>query len=345
MNIVYNESFEFINALYAVGQESMIRKMLKAKPLINYDKQFDTMLKKIKKNTSEQLMKSIKYFYDIHGIGYLVYNLIFIYEKQNSCNQMPVDIFVEALTSLTYENALGYLISSNFNIDYLTLDANLASNKMNDLLDLVVLPETNRQKRLKDLLENHELFQELIQSTTDFYNKVYIKLKSEIDHLCSDGVLLYQSIFDKNPEAFYSYYLGNSDPLTENDSVHISFFSQIGLHDYESKWEKRRCIILGIHHCDLFTHLDPLNKLAYYYKVLSDPKRLELIRLIARRPYFGQELASALNIAVSTTSYHLNMLMDIQLVKTNREYKKVYFSFNKEEYIKINQLFDLYLDS
>ncbi|MDN5352047.1 MAG: hypothetical protein PWQ12_967 [Clostridiales bacterium] len=342
MRIRYDESFEFITALFAVGQECLLKALVKSKPFTRTDLRFENTLKRIKRLTPKPLLKEIEYFYDLDGIGYILYNVIFLSRKKNA-NGPTLSEYITAIKKLTHRDALMYIAASNYRMDFKKIDPETIEEQLKSVAETTALPESDRRKRILDFIENPSLLNALIECTTVFYETVYKKIKGDIDAFCTEGVAFYQKIYEENPEQFFNRYLGGGQPYGAKDEIHISFFTQIGLHDYESKWEKRHLFLLGIRHAELLEGLDPVNQIAYYHKVLSDPKRIELIGLISKRPYYGQELASALGLATSTTSYHLNMLMDLNLVSTSRNKKKVYFRFNREAYEHFNDLFESHL--
>lgn len=61
-------------------------------------------------------------------------------------------------------------------------------------------------------------------------------------------------------------------------------------------------------------------------KVLGNPRRLELLDLLAQGPRSVDELASAAGVGVSTCSAHLQTLREAGLVETRRQGKRVYYS-------------------
>lgn len=61
-------------------------------------------------------------------------------------------------------------------------------------------------------------------------------------------------------------------------------------------------------------------------KVLGNPKRLELLDLLAQGPRSVDDLASAAEVGVSTCSAHLQTLREAGLVDTRREGKRIFYS-------------------
>jgi DNA-binding transcriptional ArsR family regulator len=64
---------------------------------------------------------------------------------------------------------------------------------------------------------------------------------------------------------------------------------------------------------------------AALFGLLADPTRLHMLRLLATRPYYGQELASALNISGATTTHHTNELIRAGVVTIERQAHRTYF--------------------
>ncbi|HEY0772605.1 MAG TPA: metalloregulator ArsR/SmtB family transcription factor [Nocardioidaceae bacterium] len=77
---------------------------------------------------------------------------------------------------------------------------------------------------------------------------------------------------------------------------------------------------------------DPASKQALYAefaavgKVLGNPKRLELLDLLAQGPRSVEDLASAAGLGMSTCSAHLQSLREAGLVDTRREGKRIFYS-------------------
>lgn len=61
-------------------------------------------------------------------------------------------------------------------------------------------------------------------------------------------------------------------------------------------------------------------------KALGNPKRLELLDLLAQGPRSVDDLASAAELGMSTCSAHLQTLREAGLVETRREGRRIYYS-------------------
>jgi DNA-binding transcriptional ArsR family regulator len=73
-------------------------------------------------------------------------------------------------------------------------------------------------------------------------------------------------------------------------------------------------------------------KLADDLKVLSDPKRLEIIRMISRRPTFAKVLAARLNLTTATVSRHVELLKSANLIRETKQDRVKYLSLHDENF-------------
>lgn len=73
------------------------------------------------------------------------------------------------------------------------------------------------------------------------------------------------------------------------------------------------------------TALAPEDRYATLFGALADPSRLRLVRLLAERPQYGQELAAALGMSAPTISHHIGALMRAGLVAIERQSHRTYY--------------------
>ena len=74
-----------------------------------------------------------------------------------------------------------------------------------------------------------------------------------------------------------------------------------------------------------------------FFKVLSEEKRIEIIKSLALRPAIGSDLAKQVGLTNATASYHLTMLMGIGLTEYERIGQKLHYILNKD---MLKDLFD-----
>lgn len=81
-------------------------------------------------------------------------------------------------------------------------------------------------------------------------------------------------------------------------------------------------------------------EIALRFKALSDPTRLRILGLLARRAHHGEELASSLGLSPSTVSHHLKLLRQAGMVSITRENPYVLFRMRPETLRTLGSLFE-----
>ncbi len=75
---------------------------------------------------------------------------------------------------------------------------------------------------------------------------------------------------------------------------------------------------------------DPAERWASVYAALADPTRVRIVRLLAERPRYGQELAAALHISGATISHHMDALTHAGILALERRSHRTYFTLQGE---------------
>jgi len=75
-------------------------------------------------------------------------------------------------------------------------------------------------------------------------------------------------------------------------------------------------------------------------RILTDERRFKVLQLLKKQPFYGYELAQALDVSNSTVSHHLSSLVAHKFVRSVRKENKVYYEVNKDEIQKVLQQFE-----
>lgn len=67
------------------------------------------------------------------------------------------------------------------------------------------------------------------------------------------------------------------------------------------------------------------------FKALADETRLQMLKLLLQRPWYGHELAQRLEISNSTVSHHISILALCGMVKTYKKENRVYYELDAGE--------------
>lgn len=66
-------------------------------------------------------------------------------------------------------------------------------------------------------------------------------------------------------------------------------------------------------------------------KLLCDKSKVDILKLTAKKPCYGKEIAAELNLTTATISYHVNALIKNGLLRTELSSNRVYYSINHEK--------------
>ncbi len=71
-----------------------------------------------------------------------------------------------------------------------------------------------------------------------------------------------------------------------------------------------------------------LNRIAGYFKVLSDCSRIRILTLLLNDEYCVNDLAACLGMSKSAVSHQLRILRSERLVKSHRAGKQIFYSIS-----------------
>lgn len=91
------------------------------------------------------------------------------------------------------------------------------------------------------------------------------------------------------------------------------------------------------------TDSEELDAIKHAMKVISDPTRLSILRMIYANPMFGKEIAAKLGLTTATVSHHLESLKKVALIHVERDKNTKYFSANQRAFNMLIQNLDKYI--
>jgi DNA-binding transcriptional ArsR family regulator len=199
--------------------------------------------------------------------------------------------------------------------------------------------KTNDEKgKLLECMDNpEETKQRLSFFFKQFYEKSYLQVESIVLNEIKEAEKQYKKIMESNPEEFITKYFFNFFKI-ENKSwnyklnIHLSLFLNIyfwtvNLHDYK---EKQGWVVIGIRTYKFFYQKEAFEKVDRFLKVLGDKRRVDIVKMLSYKPYYGYEIAAKLELTPATVNYHINLLMDAGILTFDREENKVYYTLNKD---------------
>lgn len=357
---------EICNTLYYIANENMINsEMRKNFKVVNFDQYCDNELKHLmdfiynfKKRNTIPLDRICKYFSNIEAdqnyeeILYIA-GLIFdgmTLEDINKAKTTIEKLEEDQLRIYTIKEIIESFEANNnaLEIDELDKDDNLMDTFIS-YVDSVSIKESAKwnlflicQHPRKYLLE----LIEIIIDSVDNFNKSFVVLNKDFLKVKNE---LQEKINDNNNYISDITGIKGIDVWGTSIKVYISMirFSNVTIRTVSgnkiiSKTEKSDYIYFGWKFMELMKISKEKNGerelLLDRFKCLSDKSKFKILTLLKKRPMYGQEIASEMNLTTATVSYHMNALVLTEFVLIQRIDNKIFYSVNSikiEEFINV----------
>ncbi|MBN1624202.1 MAG: winged helix-turn-helix transcriptional regulator [Clostridia bacterium] len=132
--------------------------------------------------------------------------------------------------------------------------------------------------------------------------------------------------------------------ISTRTSVTITFLNEFAVNKIDQ--DDSTLIVLGYRYKEALDAIGVDSSRANmerFLKAFSEENRITMIRMITESPRFVGELAEITNLAISTTSYHLDMLMAAGILDHKVEEKKAFYTMRSDYvadmFMKISEVF------
>lgn len=347
INLVVHPPMELMYALFAIGTRKQFFNML-SEFGIAPDGEMTQRLDALTGGMSPFLAQELNYFYDISGLGYLLYKSILRHVSANDPGEVISLLETDGPRQLIHD-MMGSVCKGTYPSSGLTLEDYAG---MAELVKTTVFHDEERKRRTLELLahpgEGHARFVFLLKH---FYNSFYRPLESKVLEELNRRLPEYQRLYEEDAERFLSSFLNVSAAKEEGERissgleqpegavVHLSFFKGVGWHTYRLEDGKGpRWFVMGLDSDKAAEIGAAATQAVNFFKTLADPKRIEIIRLLSERTYYGQELAEVLEVTPATISYHMTFLLNQNIAVYERSENRYYYSLNREVLDRLFQL-------
>ena len=334
-----NTCLEFACALRMVGKKEMMSNIAREMNF-NTHKRDEELVEALEKGMSKYIKTEIEYFFSICSIEAILAAFVADYDNIENVNEL-LKLIERADETILFKYLGGIFISeqlSKFNIDWNGLKDNL--DKMKCYIEECDAEESTAKERLLECFENpEETKQRLCFLFKQFYQKSYQPIEEEVLSEIRKVEDEYRITFNSSPQAFIERYFFNFFKVENGQwdykfNIHLSLFLQVyfwnvNIHDYKEKcgWN-----VLGIRTNEFYFKKEAKDRVDRFLKVLSDKRRVDIIKLLSYKSYYGYEIAAKLELTPATVNYHINFLMDADIISFDREENKVYYTLNKDKF-------------
>lgn len=345
LHLCFNPLIEFIITMQTVAREHSLQETIQNHQVL-IDPDYMDWAGQMRSKLSRYLQQELTYFIgDDHFHCQFDFVFIQLFKEHPDAS---VEKFITLFQQLTETEILATMVESVFR-DRLKglLGENIEWDYVKQSPDAMLThmrqwpSETEEIKdKLIECLEHPKETKRRYESMIEqIYENIYKPFAERIHMKCKAGIKKYELLFSEDLERnFGSVVKLDPSAIDRTTNVHISFMGQVTMnYERDDRAGYRDWIILGINNDRHFLEDVEREIIEKFLKVLSDKRRLEIVDLLLTKAWYGHELAHELNLTPAAISYHMNFLIEIDLVKLTRSDNRLYYSLDKE---KVRSLFD-----
>lgn len=325
---------EFVYALNFIANEESLYKFYLEFNFIPSE-QFKQLTEEMKGNLSKHMRNELLYFFEWRDMLHILGKVIL---ENGEIKTVPD--FIDFIGNMHEKELLSYIMrqvlcGENSFSESLACwnDCGHITGNIKQLISDMDDKSDEEKEKLNECVENpSEIKSRLYFLITQFYQRCYKPVEGK---LLAESVLAqekYEKLFHADSEYFYREFLSKFEDFEYKKLViHISYFTQIRPWLFHMKpYNNALWVSLGIYTEHYPRKVFITARVQKFVKILSDKKRFEMVELLGKKPHYVYELAAELELTPPTVSYHLNSLMDLNLVSVERGNNKTYYSLKKE---------------
>lgn len=185
--------------------------------------------------------------------------------------------------------------------------------------------------------------EQIVQMYRRFYEQHFRQLESLLIEKLTGIVEQHQRVLEEHPKEFMEEILWmKEEEYGRIDDIQFTV-TWIGELSHSVSFDQNRIAgIYGFGYLQRFDKEFMKMQTIKLFKVLSDDRRLEILRMVGKKPRYATELAKELGLTKATVSYHMNLIIEQGLVTIRVEQNRVYYDLNTERLNK--QLGDVIKD-
>lgn len=238
--------------------------------------------------------------------------------------------------------------SELLNIIYNEYELGIPFNSKENILKKALIEQFDEETALFFLQTKHhskEYKDNAIRILETFNNLYYKPFEDEVYDFMQKKLQIHNKLFEKNKIEFLNTIgLGDYSSLInekKNLKIITSFYLDLALFHFNI--DDTFVLLYGHSMEQRFDKKINLENSKNLFKVLSDEKRLEIIRVTSQRPWYNKELANYFRLSTATLSYHLNLLLDLGILNFEPSINNRYcYTTNK---VKLKHLLDSAVDN
>ncbi len=321
MKLIHNDAIEFILAMNRFG--------IRNKREMSDYPQMDELIQwcsYYEKKLSPFLLNDISLICE----KTIIITLYLVVKVSESKNIITAEDFLVFLNDLTYQELKDDLVTRFLDESIENVSKEKIYNQiLNDGLHIGYDTQEETDLLFAFILDPQSFLQRLIITYRQFYDLVYLPSRDKFNVLTEEKYTWHNEHFQKDAIPYLNAlgltgFLKNEGNL-DGVSCFYSFFAD---NEISVLWESKT-ILIGANTDIRIKQLSAMKQTDLFFSLLGDPKRLEILRLTSIRPWYSSELATHFDLKPATLSYHINKLVDADLLTiTKGKAKRFYYSLN-----------------
>ena len=194
---------------------------------------------------------------------------------------------------------------------------------------------------ITEIMKNpEELKERLYIALNSFYRKFFKDKVKEIDDNIKGKIEEHKDMYNQDSELFFRNMLGyaRDSEIEDYSEINILILWHAEIFNFSFTLDDELYLIYGFALEQRINEDIVEKKSRNFFKVLSDKKRYEILKLLSDRDWYARELAEHFDVTTSTISYHLSQLYDLGIISFKEgKNNRVYYNLQKEKLKKIFQ--------
>ncbi|WP_066504660.1 ArsR/SmtB family transcription factor [Abyssisolibacter fermentans] len=337
VTIKHNMAIELITALFRCAKNDVVLNKL-SEFGYKLDETIKAIIEDFNNNMSIFIKNDLNLLVRDNTIGLLC--LIYYISTRNIKN---VDEFFTFLKQLDSKEFLKDCFNE-YDLSENGYDLTLESDEK-DIYNAIV--NTNGEEEAKffiQFLKHPEIVKSKLETLIYiFYNDHFKAYEKQIEEFMRNKIKEHKEKYENNSLKYLETTCFSSMKILPQDKPIIMYICYLVEFTTSIILKNDKTIIIyGYGYEQRFDESIMREKSKELFKVLSDDKRLEILKLLNKKQWFSNELAKHFKLTPATMSYHMNKLLDAGLVFFEfGEQNKLYYKINKE---RIKEMFQIALN-
>ena len=183
------------------------------------------------------------------------------------------------------------------------------------------------------LLKTPSYFKVRLEEVLGWFSERYILPFSEgIGQRVDDHIAAYRQVMAEDPGYVVDRLTnGNAEVVAQQNHRIILYPVALNTRDISIFMPGLVYMVYGVDHARKLLDSSIEERTDELVKAISDPKRMQILRLLKGRAWYSREIAGELGLTPATVSYHIDLLFQAGLIKFDKpEGRRFYYNLNEK---------------